>query len=209
MSEVAVEVELSARPGIARSKPKEKNGPMHWPRERFGAFVTSFCALYRELFLLPLPVIAAINGHAIAGGCILALAADYRVMARGSARIALNEITFGASIFAGVVEMLRFLVGGRIASRVLLRGEMFDAERAAAIGLIDQPEPKDRVMPAALQAADELSRNLDAFAKLKGLLRRDAGRAIETREAEGIESFLDVWYSPETQRQLPGIRIRE
>lgn len=80
---------------------------LRWPREQFGAFVTSFCALYRRLFLLPVPLIAAVNGHAVAGGCILALAADQRLMARGKPRISLNEITFGASIFAGVVEMLR------------------------------------------------------------------------------------------------------
>lgn len=181
---------------------------LHWPRERFGAFITSFCTLYRRLFLLPMPVIAAVNGHAVAGGCILALAADYRVMAREKARIGLNEITFGASIFAGTVEMLRFHVGGRIASRLLLEGQLLDAEEAMAVGLVDEAVASEGLPSSAREAAERLSRNSDAFAGMKRLLRGDVGRDMEQLEPDSIESFLDVWYSPETQKQLPSIVIR-
>src|SRR5688572_11127240 len=62
--------------------------------EAFAAFVARFAQLYRRLFAFPKPVVAAINGHAPAGGCMLALACDLRIMASASARIGLNEITF-------------------------------------------------------------------------------------------------------------------
>src|SRR5215813_10243951 len=79
--------------------------------EAFLAFLKRFAALYTELFELPKPLVCAVNGHAAAGGCMLALTADARVMAEGRGRIGLNEVAFGSSLFAGSVEMLRFVAG--------------------------------------------------------------------------------------------------
>jgi len=93
-------------------------------REEFASFLARFTTLYRTLFSYPKPLVAALNGHAVAGGCMLALAADAAIAALGNAKIALNEIAFGSSVFAGSTEMLRFRTGAR-ASEVLYSGAMY------------------------------------------------------------------------------------
>ncbi len=86
-----------------------------YSKQEFTNFLKEFTGLYAYLFTYPKPIVAALNGHTIAGGCMLALACDNRVMASGKAKISLNEIGFGSSLFAGSVEMLRFLVAWLVA----------------------------------------------------------------------------------------------
>jgi enoyl-CoA hydratase/carnithine racemase len=110
-----------------------------------GAFVdylTSFTDFYTQVFVFPKPVVAAVNGHAVAGGCMIATACDVRVMAVGKGKISLNEITFGASVFAGCVAMLKHWVGGRTAERILYSGAMYDAEEARRLGLVQEADPR-------------------------------------------------------------------
>src|SRR5512138_2439151 len=109
-----------------------------YDRERFTGYLTNFTRLYREIFLHPKPVVAMLNGHTIAGACMVSTACDYRVMVSGKARISLNEINFGSSVFAGSSEMLKLLVGHRNAENVLLSGAMYTAEEALEMGLVDQ-----------------------------------------------------------------------
>jgi len=104
-----------------------------YSRESFAKFLQRFTALYSYLFTYPKPIVAALNGHAIAGGCMLALSCDYRIMVSGKAKISLNEISFGSSVFAGSVEMLRFLVGGKNAQAILYDGTMYSAETAVQL----------------------------------------------------------------------------
>ena len=72
-------------------------------KESFSSLLKRFTGLYTYLFTYPKPVVAALNGHAVAGGCMLALACDYRIMVSGKAKISSNEIAFGSSVFAGSV----------------------------------------------------------------------------------------------------------
>jgi enoyl-CoA hydratase/carnithine racemase len=88
------------------------------PKESFARYLTKFTDLYRYMFLYPKPLVAALNGHTIAGGCMLATACDYRLMISGKARISLNEITFGSSVFAGSVELLRYWTGDKNAQTI-------------------------------------------------------------------------------------------
>ena len=94
-------------------------------KEEFAQYLVNFTDLYTYLFLFPKPVIAAINGHAMAGGCMLTLACDHRVMTNGKAKISLNEIGFGSSVFAGSTEMLRFWVGNANATTILYTGAIY------------------------------------------------------------------------------------
>ena len=109
-----------------------------YSKAQFIRFITKFDDLCTRIYLFPKPVVAALNGHTVAGGCVLALACDYRVMVKGKARIGLNEITFGAPLFTGGVEMLRSLVGDRNAERILLLGRLYSSEQAHALGLVDE-----------------------------------------------------------------------
>ncbi|MCP4203233.1 MAG: enoyl-CoA hydratase/isomerase family protein [bacterium] len=180
-----------------------------YSRQDFTRFLEKFTGLYTALFVFPKPVVAALNGHTIAGGCMLALACDRRLMVEGRAKISLNEITFGASIFAGSASMLTSLVGRKSAETVLFSGAMLDAGHAQQLGLIDQvTDPDDlassaRAVCTSLAAADPV-----AFRSLKRLVRGPIAERMKAREAESIREFVDIWYSDDTRRRLEEIRIR-
>jgi enoyl-CoA hydratase/carnithine racemase len=179
------------------------------PRDRCRDFLIAFTELYTSLFVYPKPIVAAVNGHAIAGGCMLAMACDRRLMADGKGKIGLNEITFGASVFAGSVEMLRICAGPRNAERVLIEGSMYPPAEACAMGLVDRIVPEDELMSVALAEARKLaSRDAAAFASLKGLLRRPILEVMRARESESVREFVEIWYSESTREQLKGIQIR-
>jgi Delta3-Delta2-enoyl-CoA isomerase len=183
---------------------------MTFSKEQFIAFLRNFTELYTYLFLYPKPVVAALNGHAMAGGCMLALACDYRVMIEGKAKISLNEIGFGSSVFAGSVEMLRFWVGSANASKILYSGAMYTAEEARHLGLVNEVASENELTLIALQAANDLgSRHLPAFASIKALLRRSIGEEMMRREEASIKEFADIWYSEATWSNLQNIKIRQ
>src|SRR5258705_9890591 len=108
-----------------------------YSRETFSEFLIKFTSLYRELFSHPKPIVAAVNGHAVAGGCMLAAACDARIMVKNKAKIGLNEIGFGSSVFAGSVGILSFWVGGRRAQEILYGGKLYSAQKAMDLGLGD------------------------------------------------------------------------
>ncbi|MDJ0782120.1 MAG: enoyl-CoA hydratase/isomerase family protein [Desulfosarcinaceae bacterium] len=178
-------------------------------REAFTAYLTHFTSLYTDLFLFPKPVVAALNGHTIAGGCMLALACDYRVMATGNAKIALNEIDFGSTVLAGSIEMLRFQVGNRNATKILYSGTMYSAEEAQALRLIEQMTSPNAVKAAAVRvAADLAAKHPPAFASMKHLLRQSVAEKMRDGEADAIQKFVDIWYSATLRENLTKIQIR-
>ena len=116
-------------------------------KEDFTRYLTKFTDFYTDLFVFPKPVIAALNGHTIAGGCMIATACDYRIMVTGKPRISLNEITFGSSVFAGSVDMLKACVGPQNAESILYSGGMYSAEQALDLGLVHQISSEADLLP--------------------------------------------------------------
>jgi enoyl-CoA hydratase/carnithine racemase len=181
---------------------------LSYTREEFTNYLTSFTTLYRSLFSYPKPLVAALNGHAIAGGCMIALACDCTIMVRGSAKISLNEIGFGSSVFAGSTEMLQFRIGSR-ASDVLYSGAMYSPAEAQEIGLIAEVVAPEALLDRADEIAGELAaRRPAAFASIKSLLRKPVADAMASREADSIHEFVDIWYSEPTWTNLRSITIR-
>ena len=160
------------------------------------------------MFMYPKPIVAALNGHTIAGGCMLALACDRRIMVSGKARISLNEIDFGSSVFAGSTEMLRFWVGDKNATAILYSGAMYSAEEAEMLGLIDQAVTEENLIPVALDKALELGKKYNpAFAGIKSLLRKSIVENMKSREHKSIAEFVEIWYSDHTWENLKNIKI--
>ena len=93
--------------------------------------------LYDAVFFHPKPVVAAINGHAIAGGCVLAACADRRIMANGSGRIGVTEILVGVPFPALAFEIVRFAVPRRYLPEFTLSGATYAADEALQRGWID------------------------------------------------------------------------
>ncbi len=179
-------------------------------REDFREYLISFTDLYAYLFLYPKPVVAALNGHTIAGGCMLALACDHRIMASGRARISLNEINFGASVFAGATEMLRFWAGSANANHILFSGAMYSAEEAKGLGLVHEVVTPDALIDSARKVASGLaSKYPPAFATIKSVLRKSIIEEMKRRERGSIQEFVDIWYSKHTWANLQNLRISD
>lgn len=184
-------------------------GFMDYPKEAFHRFIMSFSDLVRRIFVFPKPVIAALNGHTVAGGCVLAIACDGRVMVTGKAKIALNELTLGASVFTSIAEILKYTVGPRKAQLLLYTGKMNSAEEALSLGLVDKVVSVDDLNDAALGAARELAGwDVFAFGSVKRLLRKGVLDIIERHEESTISEFVDIWYSENTWEKLKKIEIR-
>jgi enoyl-CoA hydratase/carnithine racemase len=110
---------------------------LSYTKEAFVRYLTKFTGLYTDIFPYPKPFVAALNGHTIAGGCMLAIACDYRIMVPGKARISLNEIKFSSSVFAGCVELMKLLLGQRQAEAALLSEAIHQGHEAVLPALKD------------------------------------------------------------------------
>jgi enoyl-CoA hydratase/carnithine racemase len=177
-------------------------------KAEFTRYLTAFTDLYTYLFTYPKPVVAALNGHTIAGGCMLALACDYRLMVAEKAKVSLNEITLGASVFAGSTEMLRFLIGSAKATEVLYSGRMYSAKEALDIGLVQAVSNGDQLIDRARRiAADLAAKPALAFASIKSLVRKPIADEMMRREAASIGEFVDIWYTAETWANIQNIKI--
>ena len=183
---------------------------LDYPKDDFVRYLTKFADLYTRMFLFPKPIVAALNGHTIAGSCMLATACDYRIMVSDSAKISLNEIGFGSSVFAGSVEMLGYCAGWRNAETILYSGGMYSADEAFGLGLIDMVS----IGPNLIKDAESKARDLGqkdsiAFGSIKGLLREPVAERMISREKESIQEFVDIWYSKETWEKLKKISIKK
>jgi enoyl-CoA hydratase/carnithine racemase len=181
---------------------------LNYSKSDFIRYLEKFTNFYTYLFLFPKPIVAALNGHTIAGGCMLATACDFRLMVTGKAKISLNEITFGSPVLAGSVEMLRYCVGSRNAQSILYSGAMYSAEEAFELGLVDQVSSEDALAEDARKVAKELAqKDSSAFKSIKHLLRKPAVEEMIKREKDAILEFVDIWYSEQTWENLKAINI--
>ena len=181
---------------------------LNYPKSDFIRFLEKFTNFYTYLFLFPKPIIAALNGHTIAGGCMLATACDLRLMVTGKAKISLNEITFGAPVPAGSIEMLMYSVGTRNAQSIVYSGAMYSAEEAFRLGLVDQVCTEDTLIEDARKVAQELAqKDSPAFRVIKHLLRKPVAEQMIRREKDAILKFVDIWYSEQTWENLKEIKI--
>ncbi len=184
-------------------------GLLGYSQAEFDVFIKKFCQLYAMMFTYPKPLVAALNGHTIAGGCALAITCDYRLMVSGKAKISLNEITLGVPVLAGMAAMLTYWVGDRAAQAILFRGAMYSAEAAREMGLVDQVAAEAELIAAAHQVAAEFAqKDAAAFAGMKRVLRQPVVEAWQKQESESRRQFLDLWYSPATREKLEQIEIR-
>ncbi len=168
-------------------------------RAEMGAFMRHFERVMPRVFFLPLPVVAAVNGHAVAGGCVLALQADLRVMAAG-AKMGLNEIALGVGLPPSVVVSLQHRVGPHAAFEIVSTGELYDAEVAHEKDLVDEVCPADQVLERSIELAQILAAKPGpAYRHTKAGLRAEARRRLEASGEEPLETWLDTWFSDEAQ----------
>jgi enoyl-CoA hydratase/carnithine racemase len=172
-------------------------------KEDFKSFYQAFNQLCLQLYALPKPTIAAISGHAIAGGCILALCCDERFISAGRKLLGLNEVKLGVPVPYVADCLLHDLIGTRLARQVMEGGEFYPPEEALHMGMVDRVLPLEAVLPAALERAHAL-----------GELPQIAMQVIKTNRVEQVlaqilarlegkqEIFIECWYSSGTRARL-------
>jgi len=160
-------------------------------------FLPAFNASLEAVFACTKPVVAAVNGHAIAGGCILACAADHRVMARGSGRIGIPELRVGVPFPIVPLEIIRFTAARHLPSMVY-GGATFSPDKALARGIVDELADPDRLLDAAVAAAEPLaSLPPSVFELTKRVVRAPALERM--REGAPIDrEVVDAWAAPAT-----------
>lgn len=173
-------------------------------REYADRFVPALSRMLLELFAFPRPLIMAVNGHAIAGGCIFTLAGDYRLMAAGNGRIGMPELLVGVPFPPSVIEAIRFALPRQHLQMLMYTGRTFPPDDALRLGIVDEI-----VDAASLSArAEEMARHyaalpMHAFILAKRQLR---DKAIDRARHYGHELDAEVqalWGDPAT---IEGVR---
>lgn len=172
-------------------------------RAAMRAFILRFDAVMLRVFELPIPVVAAVNGHAVAGGCVLALQADVRIGADRDARIGLNETQLGIGLPSAVVETLRWQVPGSSLAAIALLGRLFSPREALQVRLLHEVVPEGDLLHASLQRASSLAALPPAGVRMvKQSLRRPVAAAARAGEAAEADRWLDTWFAAESQQRL-------
>ena len=179
------------------------------PRDALRAFWGDFFGLCADLACSPVPTVAAITGHAPAGGAVLSIMCDYRVMADGAFRIGLNETQVGLAVPAPIQAMMRRLVGAYRAERLMVAGAMLEAADAKGVGFVDELVATDLVVPRAIAwLSDLLKLPPQAMTGTRRIARADVVAMFEDAAALSVDAILEVWYAPEAQSVLHALVAR-
>jgi enoyl-CoA hydratase len=167
--------------------------------EYLSRFLPALSNLFETLFAFPKPVIAAINGHAIAGGCVIACAADYRLMAEGAGRIGVPELLVGVPFPTSALEIMRFAVPPQHLQTLIYGGSTYSSSDAAARGLVDAVGEPGKLLDQALAAAEKLAALPPAaFALTKTQLRESALKRIREDGPRVDPRVQEIWSRPES-----------
>lgn len=173
---------------------------------RFLNFWHELSEMILAMVRCPKPVVAAVTGHAPAGGCVLALCCDYRIMARGKYTIGLNELPVGIVIPPMIYELYRFVLGENGAYKNLIEGRLMNAEEALAHNLIDEAVLSEYVLERSIAKMQDYQRiNQNAWQASKRLLRRELLQRLESQLEDFEANFkpvIDHWWQPESRHQL-------
>jgi enoyl-CoA hydratase len=167
--------------------------------EYLRAFLPELNALFERVFFHPKPVVAAVNGHAIAGGCVLACAADRRLMAHGAGMIGVTELSVGVPFPAIAFEIMRFAAASDRLPEVVLTGRRYVPEEAAARGLVDAVVQPEGLLDRAIAEAEALGSLASATFRLTKQQLRQPVRERLQREGQAIDAAAEaIWLAPET-----------
>lgn len=164
-------------------------------------FIGDFSALVRQIFVFGPPIVAALPGHAIAGGLIAAMGADERIAADGKGKFGLSEVVLGVSVPACLMEPFRHVVGARHMERLAATGENLSVEQALAIGLVDRVVPAGELSARAVERARFLA-GLSGAAYAAVKLRSRAAAIARFDQARDHDPFLDFWFSDDGQFRI-------
>jgi len=171
-------------------------------RPAMHAFMGSFSSWMQVLIDCPKPVIAGMGGHAIAGGLVLALTADWRIL-REDAEIGLNEVRIGLPLPFGVARLLQDAVPPSSLAEIGLLGRNFRGEAARTVGLVHEVCSADRFDEVCRARAEEFAaKDPAAFATTKRYLRAGVSETLRAADALYRDEWLDCWFGAAARRRI-------
>jgi enoyl-CoA hydratase len=174
-------------------------------REGMERFMWRFSAAVLTFYTFPKPVVAVLHGHALAGGCVLALCADWRILRRGAVT-GLNEVKVGVPLPFGVALIVREAVPKNKITEVALLGRNFSDEAAVAAGLADELAEAEGIESASRARLEEfVTKDAFAFAVTKRYLRSGVVERVRASNRLLIPEWLDGWFSEGTRARIAAI----
>ena len=168
-------------------------------RDGLEKFLTRFAATMIQVLTTPYPLVAAVNGHAVAGGCVLALACDYRVGTEGEFKIGMNELSHGLPLPAVASEIPRGALTPQTYRTVVMSGVLMAPETAQKVGIFDMvSEDAESCIEQACTLARAQGTSLEAFAAVKAAVVAPVVNAIKELREPLDRRFVDIWFSDAT-----------
>lgn len=166
-------------------------------------FWNNFLSLTASMTSFKKPLVSAISGHSPAGGCVLALCADYRIMPEGRFIIGLNEVLVGLIVPESIFHLYAFWLGNARAYQFLLEGKLMQAEEALKVGLIDElTQPESLLTAAERQMKKYIQLDWTIWQQSKVNLRRELLSKVNINQTETLQAMLKQWWSPSTRSIL-------
>lgn len=173
-----------------------------YDRPAMERFVARFNACVLVLYTFAKPMVAALHGHAVAGGCVISLTADWRVLRRG-AQVGLNEVRVGVPFPFGVSMIMRETVPREHLEEVALFGWNYTDERAVDVGLAHELHDAEGFDYHCLRRLRELAdKDPAAFAITKRYLRSATVERIRANDALFAREFVDAWFGQATRERM-------
>lgn len=161
--------------------------------------------LLRTIAASPIPTAAAMTGHAIAGGTVIAMFCDRRVMAAGDYKLGLNEVQVGIHLPPVVLACLRRLVGPRVAEYLAVTGPLLSPQQALQFGLVDELDEPDFVVSRAVEWCQCVVALPEAAMSTRRDARADLVALFEDTSEPEQDSFTASWFSPSTQQHVRAV----
>jgi Delta3-Delta2-enoyl-CoA isomerase len=172
-------------------------------KEQSKEFWIDFLTLQHDLVSFKKPLVAAISGHSPAGGCVLAICCDYRVMVEGDFIIGLNEIPVGIIVPENIFDLYAFWIGKHKAYQYLMEGKLLKVKDAHDIGLIDKVSSQEDIMLAAEKKIKTyMQLNPVTWSQSKLNLRKGLIDKSNADQTATLNMMLKQWWAPETRKGL-------
>jgi len=199
-------VVVSGRPGMF-SAGLDIPSLLQLDRNEMTQFWGSFLDLLHSIAFMPVPTAFALTGHAPAGGIVISLFGDYRIMSGGGYKTGLNEVQVGLVVSPVIKSALVRLLGPHPAEKILVPGSIISADQALAIGLVDElePNPEATVERAVAWCDHLLGLPRNAMLMTREMARQDLRDYFAEKSQYNIETFVELWFSDTTQTTLQGL----
>jgi len=176
-----------------------------YDKPTFERFWNNFLSLIVEIMMFEKPIIAAVTGHSPAGGCVLTLGCDYKIMSEGNYKIGLNEIPVGIIVPRVIFEGYAFHLGANKAYTYLMEGKLYSPAEAKEIGLIDEVAPPEETLNRAIAVMRRyLSFNRNAWLETKKRTKIARLKPYIYPDDEEMTALKNHWWDPATRAQMEG-----